>query len=78
MLNTSGGLKIYTTLNPQDERAAKQAVNYMVPQPPNGANPGGNADSEVLIQPGSGHIMAIANDRSYGTGPGPRPPRTTR
>ena len=67
-LNTSGGLKIYTTLSRQDEHAAKQAVNYMVPQPPNGANPGGNADSEVLIQPGSGHIMAIANDRSYGTG----------
>ena len=67
-LNTSGGLKIYTTLSKQDEHAAKQAVNYMVPQPPNGANPSGIADSEVLIQPGSGHIMAIANDRSYGTG----------
>jgi membrane peptidoglycan carboxypeptidase len=68
VLNTSGGLQIYTTLSAQDERAAKRAVNYMVPQPPNGANPGGNAVSEVLIQPGSGHIMAIANDRSYGTG----------
>ena len=67
-LNTSGGLKIYTTLSRQDEHAAKQAVNYMVPQPPNGFNPSGIADSEVLIQPGSGHIMAIANDRSYGTG----------
>ena len=67
-LNSSGGLKIYTTLSAQDERAAKQAVNYMVPQPPNGANPGDNADSEVLIQPGTGHILAIANDRSYGTG----------
>jgi membrane peptidoglycan carboxypeptidase len=68
-LNTSGGLKIYTTLSRQDEHAAKQAVNYMVPQPPNGANPGGNADSEVLIQPGSGDIKAIANDRSYGANP---------
>ena len=68
VLNTSGGLQIYTTLSAQDERAAKLAVNYMVPQPPNGANPGGNAVSEVLIQPGSGHILAIANDRSYGTG----------
>ena len=67
-LNTSGGLKIYTTLSRQDEHAAKQAVNYMVPQPPNGFNPSGIADSEVLIQPGSGHIMAIANDRSYGAG----------
>jgi len=68
VLNTSGGLQIYTTLSAQDERAAKVAVNFMVPQPPNGANPGGNAASEVLIQPGSGHILAIANDRSYGTG----------
>ena len=68
VLNTSGGLQIYTTLSAQDERAAKVAVNFMVPQPPNGANPGANAASEVLIQPGSGHILAIANDRSYGTG----------
>jgi membrane peptidoglycan carboxypeptidase len=67
-LNGAGGLKVYTTLNPQDEHAAKVAVNYMVPQPPNGANPGGNAASEVLIQPGSGRILAIANDRSFGTG----------
>jgi membrane peptidoglycan carboxypeptidase len=69
VLNTTGGLKIITTLSRQDQLAAKQAVNYMVPQPPNGANPGGNADSEVVIQPGSGHIKAIANDRSYGTNP---------
>ncbi len=68
ILNTSGGLQIYTTLSAQDERAAKLAVNYMMPQPPNGANPASNADSEVLIQPGSGHILALANDRSYGTG----------
>ncbi len=40
----------------------------MVPQPPNGANPAGIAASEVLIQPGTGRILAIANDRSYGTG----------
>ena len=68
ILNSSGGLQVYTTLNPQDERAAKQAVNYMVPQPPNGANPGANAASEVLMQPGNGRILAIANDRSYGIG----------
>ncbi len=66
ILNSSGGLQVYTTLNAQDERAAKVAVNYMMPQPPNGANPGGNAASEVLMQPGNGRILAIANDRSYG------------
>jgi len=68
VLNSSGGLKVYTTLSRHDERAAKHAVNYMVPQPPDGANPGGNAASEVLMQPGTGRILAIANDRSYGTG----------
>jgi membrane peptidoglycan carboxypeptidase len=69
LLNSSGGLKIYTTLNSRDQHAAKRAVNYMVPQPPNGSNPGGNAASEVLIRPGTGQVLAIANDRSYGTGP---------
>jgi len=70
VLNSTGGLKIYTTLNGQDQRAARQAVNFMVPPPPDGANPGGNAASEVLIKPGTGQIMAIANDRPYGNGPG--------
>jgi membrane peptidoglycan carboxypeptidase len=69
MLNSTGGLKIYTTLSRQDQHAAKQAVNYMVPQPPNGINPGANAASEVLIRPGTGQVLAIANDRSYGNGP---------
>ena len=69
-LNTSGGLTIYTTLNGQDQDAASNAVNYMVPSPPNGSNPGGNAAAEVLIQPGTGQIRAIANDRPYGNGSG--------
>ena len=30
-LNTTGGLKIYTTLNVQDQRAATHAVNYVEP-----------------------------------------------
>jgi membrane peptidoglycan carboxypeptidase len=69
-LNTTGGLKIYTTMEPTDQRAADNAVNYVVP-PDNGTfNPGNNADTEVLIQPGTGQIRAIAVDRPYGTGPG--------
>ncbi len=31
MLNTVGGLKIYTTLNPQDQKAANDAVNWVAP-----------------------------------------------
>ena len=31
ILNTVGGLKIYTTLNPQDQKAASDAVNWVAP-----------------------------------------------
>ena len=67
-LNGIGGLTITTTLDPKDQKAANRAVNYEMPPPPNRANPAKNADSEVLIQPGTGKIRAIANDRPYGTG----------
>ncbi|HEY7146525.1 MAG TPA: transglycosylase domain-containing protein [Streptosporangiaceae bacterium] len=68
-LNTVGGLTIHTTLNPADQRAAQHAVNFV--EPAHGsANPGGNADTEVLITPGTGKLRAIAVDRPYGNGPG--------
>ncbi len=69
-LNSTGGLTIRTTMNAQDQRAAQHAVSFMVPPPPSGFNPGQNAAAEVLIQPGTGHIEAIAVDRRYGTGRG--------
>jgi membrane peptidoglycan carboxypeptidase len=69
-LNTTGGLKIYTTLNEQDEHAATTAVNYVQPSYGGGYNPGSNADTEVLIQPGTGRVRAIAENRRYGTGSG--------
>jgi membrane peptidoglycan carboxypeptidase len=69
-LNTIGGLKIYTTMNPQDQAAAQHAVDFMLPAPPSADNPGQNAAAEVLVQPGSGHVEAIAVDRPYGTGKG--------
>ena len=65
----TGGLKIYTTLNPQDQRAANRAVNYVLPAH-GGVNPAHLADAEALIQPGTGRIRAIAEDRPYGTGRG--------
>ena len=68
-LNGIGGLKIYTTLDPADQRAANGAVNYQMPHPPSGINPGHNADTEVLIQPRTGYVRAIAIDRPYGFGP---------
>ena len=69
-LNTIGGLKIYTTMNREDQDAAENAVSFMLPPPPSGYNPGHNAAAEVLIQPGTGHVEAIGVDRRYGTGAG--------
>jgi membrane peptidoglycan carboxypeptidase len=67
-LNGAGGLVITTTLNRKDQRVANHAVNYEFPPPPSSVNPGGNADTEVLIQPGTGKVQAIAIDRPYGVG----------
>jgi len=69
-LLATGGLKIYTTLNPQDQQAANNAVNYVEPAHSNYWNPGQNADTEAVVQPGTGQIMAIAQNRPYGTGKG--------
>jgi membrane peptidoglycan carboxypeptidase len=68
--NSTGGLKIYTTLNSADQRAADNAVNFVVPPDSSTYNPGGNVDTEVLIQPGTGDVKAIAVDRPYGNGTG--------
>ena len=67
---TVGGLKIYTTLSAKDQRAATNAVNYVVPPKKPYYNPGYNVDTEVMVQPGTGYVKAIAVDRPYGFGPG--------
>ena len=69
-LLATGGLQIYTTLNPQDQAAANDAVNYVVPASDGYYNPGQNADTEAIVQPGTGQIEAIAEDRQYGTARG--------
>ena len=69
-IETTGGLKIYTTLNMRDQLAADHAVNYVMPHYSNTYNPNRNADTEVLIRPGTGAVKAIAIDRKFGTGPG--------
>jgi membrane peptidoglycan carboxypeptidase len=69
-LNTTGDLTVDTTMSSQDQAAAQNAVSFMLPGPPSGYNPGGNAAAEVLIQPGTGRVQAVAVDRSYGTQPG--------
>jgi membrane peptidoglycan carboxypeptidase len=67
-LLATGGLKVYTTVSEKDQSAATTAVNWVMPHS-KGVNPAGNADTEVLIQPGTGKVLAIAEDRPYGTGP---------
>jgi membrane peptidoglycan carboxypeptidase len=69
-LLATGGLTLYTTLDPQDQSAANNAVNYVVPYHDHNYNPGRNAATEAVVQPGTGEIRAIAEDRPYGTGPG--------
>jgi membrane peptidoglycan carboxypeptidase len=69
-LLSTGGLQITTTLDPQDQQAANSAVNYVEPGNSNYYNPGHNADTEALIQPGTGDIRALAENASYGTGRG--------
>jgi membrane peptidoglycan carboxypeptidase len=69
-LLSTGGLKIYTTLNPQDQAAATDAVDHVVPASSSYYNPGHNADTEAMVQPGTGQIEAIAEDRPYGTSRG--------
>ena len=67
---TVGGLQIHTTLSAKDQRAATNAVNYVVPPKKPYYNPGYNVDTEVMVQPGTGYVKAIAVDRPYGFGPG--------
>lgn len=69
-LNETGGMTISTTLGPGDQGAANHAVNFVEPMNSDYYNPGNNADAEVLIQPGTGYIRAIAINRPFGTGPG--------
>jgi membrane peptidoglycan carboxypeptidase len=66
-LLATGGLKIYTTLNQKDQQAANNAVNYVMPANSGYYNPSHNADTEAVVQPGTGQIEAMAEDRSYGT-----------
>jgi len=69
-LLATGGLRIYTTLAPQDQHAATKAVNYVLPADSKTDNPAHNALTTVLMQPGTGRVLAIAEDRQYGNGNG--------
>lgn len=57
----TGGLTIQTTLDPQAQQAAQQAVDSVVP-------PGSRiATAVVSVEPGDGGVKAMAVDRPYGS-----------
>jgi membrane peptidoglycan carboxypeptidase len=66
-LLATGGLKIYTTLDPEDQKAAAEAVNYTLPNNSHTYNAYHEADTESMVQPGTGKIEAMAENRPYGS-----------
>ena len=65
-LLATGVLKIYTTLDPEDQKAAAEAVNYTLPYHSDTYNAFHEADTESMVQPGTGKIEAMAENRPYG------------
>src|SRR3954452_2438248 len=60
----AGGLTIRTTLDPNVQRAAQNAVQNAA------ASDDPVAVSQVVVRPGTGDVVAMAVNREYGTGPG--------
>lgn len=56
----TGGLEIVTTIEPDVQQAAAEAVADRV-APTDGA-----VGTMAMVEPGTGHIMALANSREYG------------
>jgi len=56
-----GGLTITTTLEPKEQRAADRSVKEGIPT----KDPSGVASSIVVVQPKSGKITAMAQNRTY-------------
>lgn len=61
-----GGLTIRTTLDPRLQRVAQQQVQAAVPA----SDPSGKGAALVTVQPGTGKILAMAQNTVYGTGQG--------
>ncbi len=59
-----GGLKVYTTINLQDQAYAKEALEENEGQP-------GDPDAAIAtVNPANGEIVAMAQNTNYGTGAG--------
>lgn len=62
-----GGLDIYTTLDPKMQEEAQNAVMDAVPKD----DPSGVAASIVTVEPKTGHILTMVQNREYRTGKDP-------
>ena len=58
-----GGLVIRTTLDPQAQRSADKAVRDYIPA----ADPSGKAAAITMLQPGTGDVIAMAQNRDWGS-----------
>lgn len=61
----TGGLIIRTTLRPAAQQAAVRSVNQAVPA----TDPSGLATTAVSVRPGSGAVVAMAEDRTFSAVP---------
>jgi 1A family penicillin-binding protein len=55
---TTGGLKIYTTLDPQVQASAEAALSSVLPD-------GGPSGALVAVDPRDGHVLAIVGGRDF-------------
>ena len=58
-----GGLRIRTTLDLRAEKAAQKAVDSAIPR----NDPSGKAAAITLVRPGTGDVVAMAQNRLWGT-----------
>ena len=65
-LLATGGLKIYTTLDGRTRRRGQQRGELHAAREQPHLQPYHNADTEVMVQPGTGEIKAMAENRPYG------------
>lgn len=59
----SGGLDITTTLDPGDQRSAQNAVRTHIPI----GDPSYKAAAMTMVQPGTGKVLAMAQNTKWGT-----------
>ena len=65
-LLNSGGLTIRTTLDMKAQRAAQRAVESKIPI----GDPSGRVAAIAMIEPGTGNVVAMAQNLDYGKGRG--------